>query len=72
MLPVQNHQWNLGNIWDLNNDGCANIIDLALIGRAFGKRRGEAGYNIEADRFYDGVINTKDLTIISRSFGEGC
>ena len=55
---------------DLNNDGIVNAKDSAILAAAFGKRKGNSGYNEAADFNDDGIINAKDKAIISANFGK--
>ena len=55
---------------DLNKDKIVNAKDSALLSAAFGKRKGEDGYNASADFNNDGIINAKDKAIISQNFGK--
>ena len=55
---------------DLNNDGIVNAKDNAILAAAFGKRKGNSGYNEAADFNNDGIINAKDKAIISQNFGK--
>ena len=55
---------------DLNNDGIVNAKDSAILAAAFGKRKGNSGYNEAADFNNDGIINAKDKAIISANFGK--
>ena len=55
---------------DLNNDGIVNAKDSAILAAAFGKRKGNSGYNEAADFNKDGIINAKDKAIISANFGK--
>ena len=56
--------------WDINMNGCINVLDLILVGQHFGET-GEHGW-IREDVNPDGVINVLDLIIIGQHFGEGC
>ena len=55
---------------DLNNDGIVNAKDNAILAAAFGKRKGNSGFNEAADFNNDGIINAKDKAIISQNFGK--
>jgi len=56
--------------WDVNMNGCINVLDLILVGQHFGET-GAPGW-IREDVNSDGVINVLDLIIIGQHFGEGC
>jgi uncharacterized repeat protein (TIGR01451 family) len=45
---------------DLDGDGDVDLGDLSIVQRAFGTRRGDAGYNPQADFDDDGDIDLRD------------
>ena len=53
--------------WDVNGDGTTNILDLVLIGQAFGK---SATSNSRNDVNGDGIINILDLIVVAQHLGE--
>jgi len=55
---------------DVNQDGKVDIIDLSLVGVAYGTFRGEKNYNPNADINKDGIIDVWDLSIVSLYYGE--
>ena len=56
--------------WDVNEDGCVNVLDLILVGQHFGET-GPACW-IREDVNCDGAINVLDVILIGQHFGEGC
>jgi hypothetical protein len=56
--------------WDINMNGCINVLDLIMVGQHFGET-GEHGW-IREDVNHDGVISVLDVIIIGQHFGEGC
>ena len=56
--------------WDVNEDGCINVLDLILVGQHFGET-GPACW-IREDVNCDGAINVLDVIVIGQHFGEGC
>jgi hypothetical protein len=50
---------------DINGDGTVNIIDVAIVARAFGSKRGD-----ETDLNNDGIINIIDISLVAREFGK--
>jgi hypothetical protein len=54
---------------DLNGDGVVNIVDMSIVGRAYGKSEGESGYVQKADLDQNGVLDIRDLTRIAVDFG---
>ncbi len=51
---------------DVNNDGSVNILDLVLVGSAFGNR----GINLATDVSGDGVVDVVDLFLVAGMFGD--
>jgi hypothetical protein len=56
---------------DVNGDGKIDCVDLALVKYAFGKRRGEVGFDSRADVNGDGIVNVKDLALVSQKVPPG-
>jgi hypothetical protein len=54
---------------DINRDGAVNVLDVSIVGRAFGTRDGSAGYNQLADVNQDGAINILDISAVGRDYG---
>jgi len=54
---------------DLNRDRVVNIIDIAIVARAFGARPGDPTWDPIADLDGNGVINIIDIAIVARDFG---
>ena len=54
----------LGSPGDINGDGIVSIVDLALLGRAFGTAERSRYYDPIADFNSDGAIDTLDLNTI--------
>jgi subtilase family serine protease len=68
--------WNIATVnvqvillGDLNDDGKVNIIDIAIVAKAFGKKHGDPDWNPSADLNNDKVINIVDIAIVAREFG---
>lgn len=57
-------------VGDLNEDGVVDILDLSIMGMAYGTFEGQPGYNPIADINVDGVVDMRDLSIVTRYFGE--
>ncbi|NUL82772.1 MAG: S8 family serine peptidase [Armatimonadetes bacterium] len=56
-------------IWgDINNDGCVDDVDLAIVLSQFGA----SAYGLAADVNADGVVDDVDLAIVLSYFGTGC
>ena len=54
---------------DANDDGMVNIIDLSIIGAAFGSSTGSARWDERADINGDGFVNICDMTLATSNFG---
>src|SRR5439155_2673387 len=51
---------------DLNGDGVVNCADLAIVKAAFGKIKGQPGFDPRADVNGDGVVNVLDLSAVAK------
>ena len=56
---------------DLNGDGTVNCQDILIIRNAWGKRRGQQGFDDAADYNRDGVVNVLDLAAVSKYLPRG-
>jgi hypothetical protein len=56
---------------DLNGDGVANCADIAIIKASFGKKTGQAGFDVRADVNKNGVVDVRDLSFVSRQLPAG-
>lgn len=54
---------------DVNGDLLVNVLDLALVGSAYGFDSGSSGYKLNADFNDDGVIDIIDLATVGQYFG---
>ena len=52
--------------YDVNNDGVVNILDLVIVGKAFGT----SGEGNPADVNGDGIVDASDLAFLGSHFGE--
>ena len=57
---------------DVNGDCIVDVSDLAIMGAAFGKTRGQTGYTSAADINNDAVIDVSDLALLGSVFGQHC
>jgi len=55
---------------DLNDDHIINILDIAIVARAYGAMPGDSNWNQVADLNDDDIINILDVAMIARHFGE--
>lgn len=56
-------------ITDVNRDSAVNILDVALVGKAFGSIIGQTVYNTYADTNHDNVVNILDIFAVARDLG---
>jgi hypothetical protein len=54
---------------DMNSDGAVNILDLAIVARAYGTKPGDDKWNRDADLNNDNIINILDLIPVARNYG---
>jgi len=54
---------------DVNGDRTVNIVDLTIVSLAYGRFKGEPGYNPEADITEDQLVDMRDLFIVARNLG---
>lgn len=59
-----------GLLTDLNNDGIVDIIDVAMVAKAFGSKLGDSNWNPIADLDKNGWINIIDIATVAREFGK--
>ena len=55
---------------DLNKDGAVNIMDIAIVARAYGTQPGDGRWNEKADLDNNGIINIVDVSIVAKDFGK--
>jgi rhodanese-related sulfurtransferase len=56
-------------IGDLNTDGTVNILDIAIVAKAFGTKPGDSNWNPSADLDKNGWINIVDVALVARNYG---
>jgi hypothetical protein len=56
---------------DLNGDGAVTCVDLAIVKDSFGKRTGQAKFDVRADVNKDGIVDIRDLSFVSRLLPTG-
>jgi hypothetical protein len=54
---------------DMNSNGVVNIMDLAMVARAYGTRPGDPKWNELVDLNHDNIINILDLIPVARNYG---
>jgi len=57
-------------VGDVNGDGKVNILDMALIAKAFGSSFGDSRYKPEYDLNNDKAVNIIDIAIAAKNFGK--
>jgi hypothetical protein len=55
---------------DVNGDGIVNIIDLNLVGRAYGSNHTSPNWNPQTDMNNDSFVNKSDLSLLSARYGK--
>jgi hypothetical protein len=55
---------------DLNKDGIVNIIDIAIVAKAYGSKPGDASWNEAADLDKDGSVDIVDVSMVARDYGK--
>ena len=56
---------------DVNGDSVVNCADMSIVKNSYGKRTGQAGFDLRADVNGDGVVNIFDLAAVSRRLPVG-
>jgi len=56
--------------YDLNKDGHVDILDVAIVTTAFGKKEGDPGWDPRADVNGDGLVDIYDLVSVAYHLGE--
>lgn len=62
--------WMNLNEVDLNSDGIVDILDVAIVAKAYGSYPGHLRWNPIADLNYDGVIDIVDVGRVCKKFGK--
>ena len=55
---------------DLNKDGRVNIMDIAIVAKAFGSKPGDPNWNEIADLDKNEIINIIDISMVAKDFGK--
>ena len=55
---------------DLNSDGKVDILDIAMVARAYNTTPGDPRWNPDADMDGNEIINIIDISIVARDFGK--
>lgn len=69
ILPFKRATVSPGVSADFNGNGRVDFDDFFMFAEAFGRRRGEAGFNAKFDLNADGAINFDDFFIFAERFG---
>jgi len=57
---------------DVNGDCKVDIVDLAIVGAAFGSTPSSPNWNPAADVNHDGKVDIVDLVLVASNFGLTC
>jgi len=55
---------------DINGDGVVNIVDIALVAKAYGSYPGHSRWNPAADLDDNGTINIVDIATVAKDYGK--
>jgi len=55
---------------DLNKDGTVNIMDIAIVAKAYGTKLGDEEWNEIADMDKNGEINIIDIAKVAKDYGK--
>jgi hypothetical protein len=55
---------------DLNGDGKINIVDIAVVAKAFDSKPGDPSWNETADLDKNGTVNIIDITMVAKDYGK--
>jgi parallel beta-helix repeat protein len=55
---------------DLNKDGIVDILDIAMVGRAYGSTPADSNWNQYCDVDYSGSVDIADVAIVARNYGK--
>lgn len=69
VLPFKRDTVSPGVSADFNGNGRVDFDDFFMFAEAFGKQRGEVGFNAKFDLNADGAINFDDFFIFAERFG---
>ncbi len=53
---------------DINQDGVADMKDMAIVGKAFYTRPGDSRWNASADLDFDNVVDMTDMSIVAKDY----
>jgi hypothetical protein len=71
-FAVFRQHWLEGTLMgDLNHDGCVDGRDFEMFRQTFGKRRGDPGFNCEADFNLDEVVDARDAVVFFQHWCTG-
>jgi penicillin amidase len=57
-------------ITDIDGNGKVNIIDIAIVAKAFGSKPGDSNWNPVADLNNDNLVNILDITLVAKDYGK--
>lgn len=66
LQPVYARKWRR---FDLNHDGKVDILDITVVAKAYGSRKGQPNYRARIDFNHDKIINIFDVVMIARYYG---
>jgi hypothetical protein len=60
----------VANPADLNKDGKVNVLDIALVGQAFGSYPGHPRWNPICDIDGNGTVDMIDMAMVAKDYGK--
>ncbi len=58
------------SVGDLTGDNIVDVLDLAMVGMAYGSCAGETSYVGLADLNIDGLVDMRDVSTVARNYGK--
>ena len=55
---------------DVNRDETVNIMDIALVAKAYGTKEGDPNWNVIADLDDNGIIDIRDIAKVAKDYGK--
>jgi parallel beta-helix repeat protein len=65
--PLMTKYWNKA---DVSHNGKVDILDLAIVARVFGSKKGDPNWNGKADLDNNGTTNIIDLSLVAIEYGK--
>jgi thermitase len=66
-FPLMIKYWNQA---DINHDGKVDILDVAIVAKAYGSKKGDPNWKGKADLDNNGITNIIDLSLVAIEYGK--